>query len=929
MATRRRTITVNYSDAEAAAVHEYLLILRDESQDVTRKTQALHSLRVLFAEDAQPNHFKDAFRHLEGFQTLLKMTDRVSQTPSKPTALSSALDILHRSLLLLSTALQGHRGNGKYFRTRIENGGWNTLSKQRELLVDNLEAEDGGRVFESLCACAFNQEDLRFFNDKSSESHTTNFDKLLLHDPEAINVATKIWTKKQSPRSLAAVVNSIVNVSTHNLVAVHRTGILKTLLPLCLNSATPDIERLVLTLLELGLTDLDDAQFLYYNASTSPIIAKILCIGLKDPTPAYIHFDLSRHGFSSVELPNLGHFPPLGNSNGYTLSLWLNIVKFDAKAHTTIFGAYDDGHACFQMVYIEKDTRNLILQTSVTSSVTAQPPSVRFRSCRCEEARWYHVCLVHRRPKTTSSSRASLFIDGEFVEQAKIRYPSAPMTDSSGKHKPVQAFLGTPHDLAAQVGPKLNASQWRMGSALLIDDTLSDDLIAVHKQMGPRYYGNYQDCLGSFCTYQASAALNLRNENLHPGKDEQTKSEILAAIKGNAGALLPEGKILLNISPMALLDEDDRNTIDETNLIKSLSKVSTKNLRSVTRGGRTSIVINGAVPSINEALVHPRGYAILTGEPIVFIPQSLDDGAWRVGGCVPVSLSLIEAATGPEDIIRALDILIGTIHDNWRNSEGMERENGFGVLANLLAFKLGNVHTDQAHEELSFQILSRILSFVGYQKDRKEESIIENALAYRILLVDLDFWRSMSPKVQTLYYSQFRTFAVESIHRAFNLKRFARMRIVKKWLDALKAENFHVETFDCFIDAFRSLLEGQLSPDVLRALALYVTFASHKSKPYSILRSTKSVRQRPSMSPSNGLARRSTLASSPSRNGHIREMGCLQTGVRVLEVYADLLCHDETINIKYFATTVTNKVRDLFSPLNSADFTVAPEFTCR
>ena len=922
MATRRRAITVNYSDAEAAAVKEYVLILREESQNVTRKSQALQSLRALFAEDTQPNHFKDAFRHLEGFQTLLNMTENVSQL-SKTADLVSALDILHKSLLLLSAALQNHRGNGKYFQTRIENGGWNTIYKQLELLIDDLEIEDGVRVFESLFACAFNDEDLKTFNRKSLASHTTNGGNLLLHNAEAINVATKLWIKKKHPPNLPAVVNSIVNVSTHNLAAVHRTGILKALLPLCLDSGSPEIERLVLTFLELGVTDLEDARFLYYHASTSTTIAKILCIALKEPTPAYVHFDLSLHGFSSIEMPDLGRFPPLGNSNGYTLSLWLYVLKFDARTHTTLFGGYDDGHTCFQMVYLEKDTRNLILQTSVTSFVNAQPPSVRFRSCKFEEGRWYHICLVHKRSKATSSSRASLFIDGEFVEQAKIRYPSAPMTDASGKLKSVQAFFGTPQDLAAQVGPKLNASQWRMGSALLIDDTLSDDLIAVYKQLGPRYHGNYQDCLGSFCTYQASAALNLRNENLHPGKDEQVKSDIVAAIKGNASELLPESKILLNISPMMLIDEDDRSTTVESNLIKSLSKAASKNLRNVTRGGRTSIVINGAVPSIHEALIHPRGYAILTGEPIAVIPQSLDDGAWMVGGCVSVSLSLIEAATSPEDIIRALDILISTIQDNWRNSEGMERENGFGVLANLLTFKFGNVHTDQVHEELCFETLSRILSFVGYQKDRKEDSIIDNALAYRILLVDLEVWRTMSPKVQTLYYLQFRTFAIESKHRAFNLKRFGRMRIIKKWLDALKAENFPAETFDCFIDAFRSLLEGNLSSDVLRALALFVTFASYKPRAHNALRSTKSVRQRPSMSPSNGLARRSTLASSPSRNGQGREMTRLQTGVRILEVYADLLCLDDTTNIKYFATTVTNKVSKSHHQTSPADFIVA------
>ena len=181
-------------------------------------------------------------------------------------------------------------------------------------------------------------------------------------------------------------------------------------------------------------------------------------------------------------------------------------------------------------------------------------------------------------------------------------------------------------------------------------------------------------------------ALNLRNESLHPGREE--KSDIVAAIRSKAGGILPETKILLNFSPMSVILDEERSILSNTQLMKSLTKPATKALQNITRGGRTVVAVNGAVPSINDALVQPNGIAVLIGDPAVAIPQSLDEAVWRIGGCASVGLALVEAAQSRQAIKRGLDILFASIKDNWRNSEAMERENGFGVLASLLTEKL-------------------------------------------------------------------------------------------------------------------------------------------------------------------------------------------------------------------------------------------------
>ena len=139
--------------------------------------------------------------------------------------------------------------------------------------------------------------------------------------------------------------------------------------------------------------------------------------------------------------------------------------------------------------------------------------------------------------------------------------------------------------------------------------------------------------------------------------------------------------------------------------------------------------------------------------------------------------------------------------------------------------------------------------------------------------------------------------------------------IVRKWLDALKAERFFADSFDYFIAAFRSLIGGTIAADTLRSLALHVTYATNKPKESlsALLRPSKSLRRQRATTNPRG---RGSNAPSPSTesNGRERsrtELTPLQIGIKVLEMYADLLCQEETTNVRKFARTVTNKVGPL------------------
>ncbi|KAL5349819.1 Beige protein-like 1 [Pseudogymnoascus australis] len=997
-------------------LEELLLILRESLQnptksredDITAISTTIQSLRQCLDKTPKADRPRDAFRHLDGFQTILNTIRSVSgyYHPTKRTHVEKEklFHLLATTLALLSDAFRGHHGNRRYFKKRVEGGGWAALEQAIASIGfggSDFDTWSENKLFGILLAFAVDNEKLYSLcqdiqgspfekyssSSKKEPEESTNAlqkessvaqelvsrpaapssddgayeiaqmiekdicDKLKdidgLWNPDIAPTIIGFWKALPRNRPLSLAPTSIVIIlalskisaaSQANLLGLHSTGILSSILPLAFDDGTglssPEqkaVENLCGSLMSLGLTSLEDARYLLRNRS--PRAAEFLLRMTKvTQNPPHIQFDLSLNGYSSIELPTLGRsFPPLSSTAGYTFAAWVHIDRFDPDAHTTIFGAFDMSQTCFVLAYLEKDTHNFILQTSVTSS----RPSVRFKSTVFKENKWYYVVVVHRRPRAITSSKAALYVDGEFVEQVKCQYPCLPpqsnpstesfasFSSSSSKLNPVHAFIGTPQDLSSKLGHGMVFSKWSLASAHLFEEALSDEIIAVHHRLGPRYNGNFQDCLGSFQTYEASAALSMRNDIMHPGKDE--KSEIVTAIRDKASNLIPEARIVFSILPIAILGDDIQGELDMPQLVGGLSASALTNLYRLAHNTGTSVAINAAIPFYNDALVSPNGVALLKGGPVVIVPQALDDAMWRLGGCIAIGMKLVEDATSREELVRAVEIFFESIKGSWRNSEAMERENGYAVLAALLRGKLSSTPSmtsgssqigealptcPEERDKVSFELLSVVLGFVGYSHRSPEESMINNPMAYRTLVADFDVWRKSAPITQKLYYKQFITFAVMSKHHHYNSKRLARMRIVKRFLDALKAETFSSDIFPGFLEAFTVLVLGSLNPEVHRSLALFVTYSFHK--PSTSASRTPKAKFGTANNPRSGplAPRRPPINTALDSNADAPSpvMSKRELGRGVLQMYTNLLCEKgSTINLKRFAKTVTNK----------------------
>ncbi len=125
----------------------------------------------------------------------------------------------------------------------------------------------------------------------------------------------------------------------------------------------------------------------------------------------------------------------------------------------------------------------------------------------------------------------------------------------------------------------------------------------------------------------------------------------------------------------------------------------------------------------------------------------------------------------------------------------------------------------------------------------------------------------------------------------------------------MKGESIPEDVVPHFMHTFEVLVKSNLSPEVMRSLSLFITYAFHV--PAASVSRTPRPLSSLSRPGTPGLARRQTGdasgASSPLPG--VKYLTKKQLGTRVLSIYCGILCEKGNLNhIRKFAKTVTNKV---------------------
>ncbi|CCG80985.1 Beige/BEACH domain protein [Taphrina deformans PYCC 5710] len=504
-------------------------------------------------------------------------------------------------------------------------------------------------------------------------------------------------------------------------------------------------------------------------------IYQILEEAILHSKPPHYNFDTQIDGYASIEFKTLPKpFPP--PNSGYTFSTWLYIESASEGMHITLFGVFDSTQTSFTMAYVEKGSNCLILQSSLKTSM-------RFRY-KFREKHWYGLSLTHRKARGTSSSKATLYIDGEMQESLKIPYPA-----NSPSSTPLQGFIGSLRQFA---NPGLSFVKYALGHTMLIGQVLVPELVYQYYKLGPDYTGNYQDYLASYMTYEASSEWKV--------KQESTNSSSLP-IKNSE--LMPEEAIIFALSGSLPVEQISR----------MLNKRDKDFLVSLLGTGTEIVVINKAIINIADAINKGQGIGFLAGGVTSFVPQSFVNNIYKIGG-MSVLLYLIERATSKHEILQAVRLCFTSISTSYLNSEDFEKIHGYEIMGMILKEKDASCICED--------LLAMILTFVGLERE-----FLINPMAYRYLVADFSIWSRADVAVQRNHLNQFLIFSNGKSFHSLNNSRLVRINVVKKFLAALRS-GVPLSMLPHYLVALQGILKNNFSTENIRAISIAVVFMLHR-----------------------------------------------------------------------------------------------------
>ncbi|ORE05463.1 hypothetical protein BCV72DRAFT_250593 [Rhizopus microsporus var. microsporus] len=345
-------------------------------------------------------------------------------------------------------------------------------------------------------------------------------------------------------------------------------------------------------------------------------------------------------------------------------------------------------------------------------------------------------------------------------------------------------------------------------SSISMYDTLEKETINLYFSLGPRYRSLYQDSLRQFQTYEATTSLYLTIRNMSKGRrsDSSDQQLLTSILDGSAFQMVPENKIVFAFSAYNTLSEGAYSGLTLTGM--SLATRQT----IIAENNNSRMIINAAVPKLDIAVYRPNSMGYLIGELIVAYPLGLDESICKIGGCA-VALKLIEYSQTAQNLCKATAFLFETIRYSWRNSADMERCHGYEILAYILK---------QKRDIITLELLELLLVFIGKNAQQPENSIINNPLVYRYVVLNFEIWKKTSLEVQKAQLDQFNLFLSTSNFRAFNVKRLQKIHLVKKLLLAFRMNIYSKELVPYVVKALKAVMLSNWDTEGIRAIATFL-----------------------------------------------------------------------------------------------------------
>ncbi|KAI8082152.1 hypothetical protein BDF21DRAFT_338329, partial [Thamnidium elegans] len=341
----------------------------------------------------------------------------------------------------------------------------------------------------------------------------------------------------------------------------------------------------------------------------------------------------------------------------------------------------------------------------------------------------------------------------------------------------------------------------------LKSNILEKEAINLYFNLGARYKSLFQDSLRQFQTYEAATCLFLALRSMSkPSNRRESSQQLATAIKSASIQSIAESKILFAFFACNTLSEGTRTGLTLTGISEATSNTISSEV------GSSRLILNSAIPKLDHAVYMPESMGYLIGEPIVAYPFGLDESIWKIGGCA-IALKLIEQSQNSETLSKSTAILFEIIRYSWRNSEDMERCHGYEILAYLLK---------QKRELITVELFELLLTFIGKTPQSPEDSVINNPLAYRFVILNFEIWKKTSIPVQRAQLDQFILFLNTSKMRNFNSRRLPKIHLVKKVLLAFRMNIYAKELIPHLVDSLKAIMLSNWNTESIRAVATFL-----------------------------------------------------------------------------------------------------------
>ncbi|KAL0063705.1 Beige protein-like 1 [Marasmius tenuissimus] len=482
-------------------------------------------------------------------------------------------------------------------------------------------------------------------------------------------------------------------------------------------------------------------------------------------------------------------------TTGFTLMFWVWAEHLPKSGSSyALFTARTSPTKALVQLSLRQDGRLELYTTGNRSAVV-------FDRARLAKGRWVHITLIHYPVRDrTSNSTIRLFLDGVLIDTLNWHYPKP----DSFSHEHGRYIIGDDRNDSA-------AMNWCMASAYLLSTPLADDIPRFIHHLGPRYSGNFQDrSLSKFLTYEASTSLNI------------FLAQVTAVQKSRPTT--PGGSMI----PLSMIKAiRDGLGLAESHIVFSLSALNCMN-----PGPVTTLAALGNGPGSGASVSLMVKEFKVEGDVYAVKAACLDMALWKLGGTA-VTLRLVQAASTPHELSRALAILSDGIKNSWRNSEDMERLRGFEILGDILR------HKAQIINMTSFETL---FEFMGISFRSPEQSAIVNPVAYRAIALDFELWAQTRNEIQRVYLEHFRTLIVDSRHASFNNdQRLAKLGLVRRLLFVLQTDWYQHDSLPFVMDALRVAAEASFTKEeAIKPIVTYLAAnlredATQVSSPHSMI----------------------------------------------------------------------------------------------